>query len=338
MVTANKRLFYALYSMGIAYDGSTSYTTVHGQQAVGLTTRFSLDHIFELGQLFEYQAVENIPDVEITTEKVIDGAPLVYHLATQRGTDGTLLGRGNVKCAVAINYFADSQQNASGVPLNQVTCSGVFPSSLTYTFPVQGNCTESLTLIGNNKTWLTAGFTFSGTSTFDGTDVPPSGVKKRQNITMGSGYTKLPADIPGVTLFGTNGYNMLGSDGQYGVHVQSIRASTNLGRTPLFELGRKAPYFRTADFPVEVRCDIEVMDQKGDSVQCLEEATNLTPRTIRVNVDEGSLFDLGAKNYLTSVAETGGNAGVGGGNRTIVFSYVNYNTLTVSSPYDPGSF
>jgi hypothetical protein len=56
----------------------------------------------------------------------------------------------------------------------------------------------------------------------------------------------------------------------YNVHVQSIRVTVNLGRDELHELGRKGPYWRYVNFPVEVRTDIEIMATRGDMVSATE--------------------------------------------------------------------
>ncbi len=332
---ANKRVYYAVYAAGIAKDGFTSYTVIKGLQSLGLTTRFNLDHIFEIGQLNEYQAVENLPDVEVTCEKVIDGNALMWHLATQAGTSASLAGRSNAKCAVAVSYYADVQENASGVPLRQCVASGVFPSQLSYNFPTEGTCTESVTFVGNNKVWLSSSFTFQ--PNFTGTDAPPTGVQRRQNVLFGSGtnYSKVPAEIPGIS---TDNYNIQGSDGYFPTHFRNIRLQTNLGRTPLYELGRRGPYHRTVDFPTEVRSDFEIYCGSGDNISADESSeANLTNQTIYIKLSDGDRFNLGDKNKLTNVSETGGNAGTGGGNRTITYSYTNFNTLTVTSPQDPAS-
>jgi hypothetical protein len=87
---------------------------------------------------------------------------------------------------------------------------------------------------------------------------------------MGSAGCRFPTDIPNVSSSGTN---ELDTDGtSYKMHASSLKASTNLGRTALYELGRRGPYHRTADFPVEVRSDIEVYCQQGDNVNAYEDA------------------------------------------------------------------
>jgi hypothetical protein len=40
--------------------------------------------------------------------------------------------------------------------------------------------------------------------------------------------------------------------------IQRVNVSTNLGRETMFELGRRGPYHRYVNYPVEVTADIRV--------------------------------------------------------------------------------
>src|SRR5690606_5957730 len=150
-IESNKRIFWAIQAFGIAKDGTTTFTPVKGVQGVGINTTFNLEQIFQLGQLSIYEQVENLAEIEVTTEKVLDGYPLIYHLATQNATSSTLLGRSNDRCTLGMSIFADTSNSASGTPNSQVTMSGMYISSLGYSFPLEGNITESVTFVGNNK-------------------------------------------------------------------------------------------------------------------------------------------------------------------------------------------
>ncbi len=334
---ANLRLFYAVYAVAVSKIGVNSFTAIKGLQSVGVTTRYNLEQVFEIGQISIYENIENVPDVEITMEKVLDGTPLIYHLLTFGATSASLSGRGNIKSQVAISYFTDTQNSASGTPLSQCLVSGIFPSALTYTIPTEGNTTESVTAVGNNKAWLTSGFTFTGGFTNTDTVIGTSGVQRRQNVQFDATATssRLPADIPGISTSGTNNKTN-GTD--FDAHIQSIRISSNLGRDAMYELGRRNPYNRYINFPVEVRCDFEVYCQKGDFASADENAvSNLTDREIMIQMDEGTKLDLGTRNHANTVTETGGNAGARGGNRSYTWSYVNFNDLTITHPHDPSS-
>jgi hypothetical protein len=345
---ANKRIHYGVEQVCIEKLGVVACATeVHGLQSVGIDTKFNLEQIFEIGQLEIYENIENLPDISVTLEKVLDGYPLMYHLATNPSTSATLSGRSNTKCELALAIFTDTQDTASGTPLTICFMSGLFCSSLSYTFPVEGSFTESVTLVGNNKTWATnnpVGLTCAGQ--FNNTDVPAAlggssgGVQRREDLIFDSAvtnYTLLPPDVDGISSSGTNNRD---SNGDFSAHIQSIKVSTDLGRTNMFELGRRAPYHRYVEFPVEVKCDIEVMSTRGDLVEATEngvqsDGSNLLHRTIRIKTREGTLLDLGTKNKLSSTNYGGANANAKGGNATTTYSFSNFNSLTVTHPMDP---
>ncbi len=330
---ANKRVFYGVYAVGIAKDGVSTYTPIHGLQSVGITTTFNLEQVFEIGQVNIYENIENLPDVELTLERVLDGNEPIYILATQQGTSASLTGRSVAKCSAALAVFNDTNDSASGTPLREVNMSGLLTSALTYTFPVDGNCTESVTLVGNHKVWKSSGFTFSG-SLFNNLDSPPGvgGVNRRENVNMAS--SRWPAgDFGGVPGISSSGTNDRDADGVNGAHLQRASVSTNLGRTAINELGRRNPFFRYVEFPVEVTTEIEVLDQNGDLVSCNEDGvvpgsgTNLADKTIKIVLDEGLTVDCGTRNKLSNVSWTGGDAT--GGNRSMTFTYTNFNYFRV---------
>ena len=347
----NKRIYYAIQQVAIAPAGTTgsnSYLQTHtikGLQSVGMNTRFNLEQAFELGQISIYQNIENLPDVEITLEKLLDGHPLIYHLATRGSTSATLTGRSNVKASLVLSIFDDTQDMSSGTPISEVYCSGVFVSSLNYNFPVDGNFSESVTLIGNNKLWHTSSFFFNGQFDGTGSEISPlatEGINRRQHFIFGSGATasKLPGGVGGVDGINASGYNLQDGDGNFAAHVQSVRVQANLGREDMNELGRKGPYHRYVSFPVQVQCDIEVISTRGDMVEATEagvlgNGNNLADKTIVIQVQEGTKLDLGNKCKLASTNYGNGNAGNRGGNATVTYSYTTFNDLTVTHPEDP---
>lgn len=327
----NNRVYFAVEQLGIAPDGSNVFTAVHGLQSVGVSTKFNLEQVFEIGQVSIYQMIENIPDIEVTAEKVMDQNPLLYHLGTYPSVSPSLSGRSNTKCIVGMSVYSDQQNSASGTPISQTTMSGVFVSSLAYSLNVDGNATESVSFVGNNKVWNNA-FT---AATFNNADAPVSGVFRRADVVMGSGVgcSLWPQDIPGINV---GGYNMViaGTNSQL-AHIQTFRTSANLGRTPLFELGHKGPYFRYVQFPVQVNTEIDVIATDGDHVTALQEVNNTVNRVIKVFLSNGSYFDLGVNNRLVSCTFGGANASAQGGNATWTYSYLNFNDLIVHDPSDP---
>jgi hypothetical protein len=216
---------------------------------------------------------------------------------------------------------------------------GMYVSQVGYNFTADGNATETMTLVGNNKVRATGSFLFSGfTSAHGVTSLSPAaaeGVNRRQHMVMTG--CLWPTQIPGISSSGTN--NAVTNSG-YSAHIQSVRVATNMGREQLLELGRREPFFRYVNFPTEVTTSIEVLATLDDGIQATEAGVlgggnNLVDETIRVVMTEGLRINLGTKNRLQSVTWGGANAGSGGGNATCTYNYRNFNFLTVQHPSDP---
>lgn len=348
---ANNRIYYAIQNVLLG-PANSSMTRVKGLQTVGVTTNFNLEQVFEMGQLSIYQNVEGIPDIEVTLNKVLDGYPLLYTLATETGTgvaagliaaNPSIPGRQNARCDMQLAVYADTNVAATGATVQALTCSGMYVSSVSYTFPVDGNFTEDVTLVGNNKVW---GTPFNG-GTGPSVTAPfasDTGVARRQYLKMGS--CRFPTQIPGITESGINPLDVNGSG--YGAHFQNITVSCDFGREAIQELGTLAPYHRYVTFPVEVTSEFEVVAISGDNISATESgyytgltgsgiATSSTPCTARHNlVDEtifietceGTRIYLGTKNKLTSVNYTGGDTG--GGNVSVTYSYSTFNDFVVA--------
>lgn len=358
-MSSNNRIFYACQAVAITNKDDTvvaAENLVHGLQSVGMTTNFNLEQAFELGQIEIYENIEGTPDIEVTLEKVMDGKPLVYHMASTgiAGLGATgMVARSKQQCDLRLGIYSEdnnsieSASENSGKPEVEVYCSGLFISSISYTIPVDGNATESVTLVGNNKTWLTGGdvmITNGAVDAFDGNDTPllgvagsaSGGVVRREDVLISGSI--LPQSIRGVV--GSGYSNALNADGTNKVHVQNFSVSTDFGREDILELGRKTPYTRPANFPIEVSCEIEAITTSGDFVSAYEHGdaaldgtvdsgNNTQNEIIYVCVRQGYGFDLGNKNRLASVSYGGGDAG--GGNATCSYSFTNFNDLDVQS-------
>ena len=178
----NQRVFYATQGVAVGDRGATTLTEcagggtanttvnlagklgiVHGLQSMGVTTNFNLEQIFELGQLSLYENREDIPDIEVTFEKLLDGYSLVYHMATNDATNATLTGRADARADVraVIGYATEDNIQAGGTNsgVAELYCSGMYISSVSYNLATDGNFTESTTLVGNDKAWLTGATT-----------------------------------------------------------------------------------------------------------------------------------------------------------------------------------
>lgn len=342
---SNNRIYFPHVAVGIAPQGSSTFTEIHGVQEVGINTTLNIEYINEVGQFEAYEGIEDIPEVEITVDKVLDGYPLIYHLATQGAATDTLAGRANRRCTLAMSIFDDDQDSASGTPLREMQASGLYADSIRYTIPVDGNCTESITLRGNHMEWFSAGFTFTGTI-FDNTDEPLAltsglgGIQRRENVVFAGAtlddVTLLPHGlngIPGISASGTNDKTA----GVYGAHVQTITISADLNREDINELGRRTPYFRAPEGNTDVTCEIEVVSILGHNVGVLEDGIasgqNTFNKTIKVVLEDGTVLNLGTKNKMTGVQMGGLSAA--GGNVSDTFSFSNRNSLAVSHPQNP---
>ena len=364
---ANRRIFWAVQGVAVgamgANDVNTTGTTINGKkiyksttklnpvkgvQSIGINTNFNLEQAFELGQLALYENIEEVPDIEVTMEKVLDGAPLLYHLTTGTTSGAAtvnsgLSGRGNERCDVRLAIYNDTAEMAGGASKieAEVYMSGMYLSSVSYSFPTDGNFTESITLVGNHKEW--AGVGGGGAAVFADADdlgygalgageAAPSGVQRRQMMDVVN--STFPAEV---RMQATDG-GLDSTVADRAVHITSISTSADLGREEIRELGRKGPYFRYITFPLEVTCDFEVVATSGDFVNAFEEGrasdkSNLTDRAIVIKLDDGTRVDLGSKNKLSSVSYGGGDTG--GGNSTITFSYSTFNDFKVIHGQDP---
>lgn len=367
----NKRTYYAIKQAQIAGDGYT-FKTVYGLQEAGSRTAFNLSQVFEIGQAEVYEHVEDIPDVEVTLSKLLDGRELIWHKCTGESAAGpSLKERANEACAFRLGLWEDSNESATGSAIQVVESSGMYPSALSYTFPVNGEFAESVTLVGNDRVWSnddrivetnasarSSGLTMTGSFTSNNDSPSGSGgVNRREDLLFSydatgldtnsmvaeSDTTILPPIVFGISSSGTNEKSN-GED--YDCHVQNITVAADLGREPLFELGRKGPYFRLPAANIQVTCDIEVISTSGDRISATEEgilstvstcgsSDNTSDATIRVAACEGTRIYLGAKNRLSNVDFGGGDTG--GGSDTVTYSFVGFNTFTVLHENEAGT-
>jgi hypothetical protein len=334
---AQNRVAYSVYAVGFAKLGTTTFTPVRGLQSVTLNTNFNLEDVFEIGQSNTYAIIEDLPDIQVSMQKKLDGFPLIYHLATNGATLGSISGRSNVQTIMALSIFNDVQDNASGTPLTQCECSGLFYNGGTWTFPADGDATEDANLVGNNKVYKSSSFTFAGAtlnSIFTGNDAPAYGsTVRRQHFDWGT--SRVPKLLPGISSSGTNDAD---SNGFYKCSVQNVSVSFDLGRQSINELGHKGPYFRYPNPIVEVTSTFEVVSKSGDITSATEAGIlgygyNLLDETILIKTLESTQLNLGSKNKCQSVSQGGGDTG--GGLQTLSFTFVNKNSLVCTHSSDP---
>ena len=332
----NQRIFYACQAVAIVGRGKTpdAASVVKGLQSVGMSSTFTLDQVFEMGQIEIYENIEEVADIEVTLEKVIDGEKLIFDLASNGACKTDVVAATKERCDVYVAVFDDGLSHATGVPRNVCFNSGMFTSSVAYNYSVDGSATESVTLVGNDRFWNAdtagvIGITPTGqwqsnaniTSGFDGTGSPVSGVVRRVDVDI-TGST-LPAILK--AQGGDDASTEAGISDN--AHIQSIAVSTDFGQENIQELGRFGPYHRYATFPVEVTCDFEVIATSGDLINVSGAAPNLSNNTLIIKDTAGTVINLGTQNKLSSVSYSGGDTG--GGNATVSYSFSNFNVLTV---------
>lgn len=378
----NKRVFYATQGVAVGDIGATDvkdpYTSrggavstlegyvavVHGLQSMGVTTNFNLEQIFELGQLSLYENREEIPEIEVTFERLMDGYPLLYHLGTVDATNPTLSGRANARADVraAIGFDTEDaiQTGGTNSGVAELYCSGMYVSSISYSLSTDGSFTESATFVGNDKQWyvndseanLLVGANGAINSVFDttvfGSDSPiglSDSVLARENVVIGSAgltlggtpfRTVVPSFIEGATAgaIGIEGAGGTGLDSNCSyipengtLYLSSLSCSIDLGRESINQLGKRAPYYRYVNFPVDVTVDLETTAVGGDNINASEEASNLSDHSIQIVCDDSTVLCFGNKNKVTSVTYGGGDAG--GGNATVAYSMTNSNDFVI---------
>lgn len=297
-----QRVFYA--SQGVSVDG----TVVQGAQSVSINSNFNLQQAYQLGQVAVYNNVVTNPEVTCTINKVLDGAPTIWNLATG---GGSLVENSADQVDVVVGFGEDTDLALTST--SAVTMTGMFVTSVNYTMPVDGNFTEEVGFAGFGKA-------LSGSVTAPTTS--GNTVLRRQHFLTSGGTVDLPNEVAGK-------------------NITNITISADLGRTNMFKLGQFAAFHKFVNFPLEVKCDIAVSATASDgivvdssAVSCTGNGSLPAEQPIIIELCDSSTgnasytFNLGDKCRLASAAYSGGDTG--GGNATITYSYVTYNTLTIS--------
>ena len=330
-MAANNRVYYAVQGVRLRGPSGTNVSAINtewdrirGLQTVGINTNFNLEPIYQMGQLELYDNFEEVPEVEVTLNKVIDGFPLIYTMGM--GT-GALVDISNNRCGVQFGIFADTASSTTGTPQVLLQIEPAYISSATYTLNTDGNFTEDVTVVANDKEWInptTWGDYDSSVWTRSPTGL---GIARRQQFNKTTSI--LPSGFNRAGVFANSGGHI-----PRDAHVNSITITANLGREEIRELGSRTPYTRYVNFPVEITCEIEITAGSGDMVgvnnsnAACANPKALANQTIKVALCDGTYWDLGDKNKLTTVNYQGGDTG--GGNATITYSYQTYNDFILA--------
>lgn len=365
---SNNRTAYFSSRLDIAPFTTNVYTMGKGVQSLGLNLSFSLSQVFQLAQLPIYENREDLPQLEVTADKVLDGYCPLYLLSTSTANAPDLAGRSAARCNLMFGIWQETTSNATGsVPqVRTAMASGMYISSVAYNFPVDDNFSESVTWVGNDLFWSdTSGAPTKSQfpafdNTFIGGDTPfasngSGGVNRRENILMtnnATGVTALsadsngiirnpdvsvfPRDIPGINR---SGLNVADIDGFPTAKLQSISVSVDFGREEILQLGVRGPYYRFLQVPTEVTCSIDVLSTSGVGVSATQvgiyqgAAGTCTYRYNLVNNTIRVAVCEGLRLYLgkqNKLTSVNDQGGdTGGGNRTTTFAYSNFNDFTV---------
>ena len=201
----------------------------------------------------------------------------------------------------------DDEEGLDGTGATSTTITGAFLSSLGYNFPLDGWCTEEISWIADNK------------------QVGTSGISA-------------PSSTTGTAAF----RHHVSWDGVHsGDNVTNISVNTDFAREALFKLGQFNPYYRFANFPIEITVEFTVNNYEIDqtSLDLTQESctgTNFGKTDISVYVCDANDSSATAKYTVTasgcvlsSVNQEGG--GTDGGNATTTYTYTTYNDLFVTT-------
>lgn len=368
---ANKRVYYATKGLAIKKSGTANNRDVlplsasgwnpdekwqvpRGVQSCTVDTAIQLEDVFQQGQLALYEQMLERPEISVSVNRVLDGTKPLFLMATsnrqtEEGWAGLPSGQGveipleqrvkDYAVDLALLIYPEDNAHASGSnsrpAVGRILCSGMYPQSVTYTFPIDGPSTEEVNFIGNNKFWNSdtlwgvAGSGTAGSGSFpwedlintdeDATAVAiatsghSSGVTRREHFRLpGEGTAAFPLSLPV-------------ADRQA---IQNVTVSCDLGQEEVMALGRRDAYCRYVTFPVTVNCSFEVVTSIGDMKEAHATST-VADETIIIETDQGLKLNLGTRNKLENISYNGGDTG--GGNVSVTYSYRNSNDLTVSA-------
>lgn len=369
---ASKRIIFQAQQLFIAPgSGFTAFTSgqvLHGAQSAGMNGSVPITTLYELGQAVPYEQTEEAVDFSVSVDKLIDGYPLAWHLATRDALTPTLFGRSDAKCHLGLSIYPETNQYASGAADFGCWMSGFYPSNYGITIPIQGGCIESISFVGNIRKWYSSTYRTAEAATLNilsgywtgshGFNIPDSplsasGIMKREDVLFdysssyatdsnglpvyASGST-FPRNIPGIDSSGRNQSTGTSTFCDYSTKLQSVRFAVGLNRNADYELGCKLPYNRSLNPTIDVNTDIEIIAISGDFIEALENGLysngdNTRNESIRLALRDGTRISTGTKNRMTNFSVNGG--GTDGSNMTVTYTYNTKNTFDLLHPADP---
>ncbi len=301
--TVNYRTYWAIEAIGTEAEGLggtiANVDFMHGVQSVGLSTNFNLEQIFQLGQLEIYQDLEDIPDIEVTINKVIEGHktlayarcinPVAFNAA---GADAAFGQAGHTTTTNVLTEVQNNKVDIGFVVNNDedgavgdadglvfAWMSGMYVSSASFNFPTEGYFTEDITLVGNHQVWGTVGkmADVPVSKPIADVDLDIGEVLRRETIY----FEDLPAPL-GLKKLDNATAGLSAVAGDIGdLAIANMTVSVDFGREPMYRLGQRQPYHRYVTFPVEVTTEIEayVTDVADMIINAYPEKNNVQKAT-----------------------------------------------------------
>jgi hypothetical protein len=333
----NKRIFYATQSINLQPVSTGDFDPVDyrnpghyvnygawiqplGLQSAGISTTFNTEPVSQLGTLSIYTQVETSPEVEVTLSKLVDGTAPLYSLCTA-WTDGTdVVSKNKDITEIATNMvnvrFAvakDTDSKASGTLSHHTLCSGMYLNSVSFTFPVDGNATEQVTLAGSRKIWGGQVNVPYGNNA-DALGELASLVVRRQHVAITGANVEVTTardsenkitTFPVASLLPSGilkSYKRQVNGKDDTPKVQNITVSANLNRENINELGFFGPYYKYTTFPIEVTSEFELVSVSGDMINANDFEVYLTD--IDQGIEISSEVDINTATCNTNYSNT----------------------------------
>ena len=328
----------------------TQWDKIQGLQNISINTNFNLQPIFQFGQLELYENYETLPEIEISLTKVFDGYPLIYHMAVG---EGSLVEVANHRCGIRLGIQTDPNSLKTGRVTEKSTLEiePAYLSQVTYNMSTDDKFTEAVTLVANSRKWVTP----SNQSIDPDQD---TGGDRRSPISGAIGSSVLvnrSLCVFPFMEFDAQGVITKGGGIMPGSNIKGVTITVNLPREPIKDMGFFFPKMRPIGFPADITCEIITTAISGDLIG-IDERTGGTNRdknvygpwtseqdkskngngqhglhksldfhTIKIVMCDDTIFDLGSRNKLSSVAYNGDTSA---SNTLITYSFTTSNNFT----------
>ena len=328
----NKRIWWACQAVFV--DG----TYLDNVQTVGIDSSIPTQEMFDNGRSQLFRQFEQKPEVSITIERQIKEGFVPFYTPASASTysNSYILKDGNIgSCGwdgglktylIEISYCDDSDLS-SATDIDNLKFKYCIPTEISYSLGVDVNWTESVSLVTHNFIKeVSESVPLGGDS---GT------LMRRSFLDTQNSKFLLPTEVEAAIKVVEDGTDVR--------LIQSIEIATSFSHEEMSDTGKwrgsnqaanptEQNKWKFVQVPLETTCSITAVVRKSLQQDIRIKDTNFTAtagkcdRQIRIIASSGSnklVWDLGDKNYLTSVSFSGGDTG--GGNLEATFSYANKN-------------